>query len=59
MFGFSKDCTIKKEMILDLDNQEESVPSQVLTQNIGSVTNQTIRKYLQEIKSNIDNLYTP
>ncbi len=59
MFGFSNEYKLKKEIILYLDNQVESVPSQVITEAIGSVTSQTIRKYLLEIKEKIEATYAP
>ena len=58
MFGLSKEMLLKRQIMLFLDKQTESVPSQAVTNDVQSVTNQTIRKYLQELQVSIEKLYS-
>lgn len=57
MFGFSQEYETKKNILFYLDKQEESIPSQEMTEAVGNVTNQTIRKYLLEIREDMSKLY--
>ncbi len=59
MFGFTNECLIKKELILTLDRQKESISSQELTQEVGHVNSQTTLKYLLDIQKNIEATYAP
>ncbi|WP_414841553.1 helix-turn-helix domain-containing protein [Enterococcus saccharolyticus] len=57
MFGFSKEISLKKEILYFLDKQEAYVSSTDISNYIQSLTSQTIRKYLKEIVERFSLLY--
>jgi len=57
MFGFSKDVQIKRELILYLDRQDDFVSSTELKNHIHVLTEQTILKYLREVRQVIVDSY--
>lgn len=57
MFGFSKEIQQKRELILLLDRQEGFVTSTDLQQHLNTITEQTILKYLREVKQLISDSY--
>lgn len=59
MFGFSKEVTIKKEIILFLDDQEKAITNDEIAKQIQTVKSSTIRRHLKDLEKAIGTLYPP
>ncbi|MEG0293299.1 helix-turn-helix domain-containing protein [Enterococcus sp.] len=59
MFGFSKEVTIKKEIILFLDDQEQAITNDEIAKQIQTVKSSTIRRHLKDVEKAIGTLYPP